>query len=220
MSEDRRRSFLGLSWFQVIAGALAAMTSAWIASTLGVAGTIIGAAVGSLVATVTAAFYANTLDRSRTLIVRTDSGTVVEAEVEPGGTVAALDAVREVTGSQIAGAKVVETPRRIHWKTVGVTTVFVLLLTFGAMGTYELITGNSYGTNTDNSKIGNPWGSGSKPTAEPTAEPTEPEPSIAPSTDPTPTDPALTETAPTPTESTPTPTEPLPSESAPAPASS
>lgn len=193
------KGFLGLSWFQVIAGALAAMTSAWIASTLGVAGTIIGAAVGSLVATITAALYANTLDRSRTLIVRTDSGTIVETEAEPGETVAALEAVRDATGSQIRGAEVVDEPRRIHWKTVLVTSIAVLALSFGAMGAYELVTGNSYGSSTDNARIGNPFGgpssTGSSTTDEPDDEPTD---------SPTPTEPTLT--TPTPTEATDTPT--------------
>lgn len=184
------KGFLGLSWFQVIAGALAAMTSAWIASSLGVAGTIIGAAVGSLVATITAALYANTLDRSRTLIVRTDSGTVVETEAER--------------------TEVVDEPRRIHWRTVVVTTIAVLALSFGAMGAYELVTGDSYGSNTDNARIGNPFGgspsTGNAPTERPDDEPTETTPTPTEDT-PTPTEPTVTptETTPTPTEDTPTP---------------
>lgn len=202
------KGFLGLSWFQVIAGALAAMTSAWIASTLGVAGTIIGAAVGSLVATITAALYANTLDRSRTLIVRTDAGTIVETEAEPGETVAALEAVREATGDQIQGAEVVDEPRRIHWKTVVVTSIAVLALSFGAMGAYELVTGKSYGSNTDNARIGNPFGGTSSPGSSTTDGPDDstdsPTPTVPTVTTPTPTEPTVT--TPTPSETTPTPT--------------
>jgi len=209
MAKSGRRSFLGLSGFQVIAGALAAMTSAWIASALGVAGTIIGAAVGSLVVTVSSAFYSTTLDRSRTLIVRTDSGTIVETTADPGETAAALEEVREATHSPIRGAEVLESGRaRVHWKTVVVTTVVVLALAVAAMGAYELLTGKSYGAHTDNARIGNPFGGSSSP--EPSSEPS-PTPHPADSTTPTPS------ATPTPTESTsptPSPTETVPTDGA------
>ena len=92
---SQRSPFLsGLSAFQLAAGALAAMTSAWIASALGVAGTIIGAAVGSLVVSVTSAFYANTLHKGRTLVVQAPDGSVVEKGVEEGGTAEAFAEVR------------------------------------------------------------------------------------------------------------------------------
>src|SRR3954469_9644094 len=64
----------GLSVTQVSGGALAAVTAAVGASYLGVAGTLIGAAVGSVISTVAAALYSNSLSRaaraSRTLVVR------------------------------------------------------------------------------------------------------------------------------------------------------
>ena len=55
----------GINWVQVIAAALAAVSSAVVLSTLGVAGTIIGAAVGSLTASIGAAVYSRTIDASR-----------------------------------------------------------------------------------------------------------------------------------------------------------
>ncbi len=55
------RVSLGLSVPQVIGGALAAATSAVALSFLGVAGTLIGAVVGSLVATIGAALYSHSL---------------------------------------------------------------------------------------------------------------------------------------------------------------
>lgn len=55
------RVSLGLSVPQVIGGALAAATSAVALSFLGVAGTLIGAVVGSLVATIGAAVYSHSL---------------------------------------------------------------------------------------------------------------------------------------------------------------
>ncbi|MBK8436016.1 MAG: hypothetical protein IPL37_05755 [Austwickia sp.] len=51
--------YLGLSLTQLLGGAGAAVSSAVVASFLGVAGTLIGAAVGSVVSTVSAALYTN-----------------------------------------------------------------------------------------------------------------------------------------------------------------
>lgn len=204
--DTRERSFLsGLSWFQVLAGALAAMTSAWVASALGVGGTIIGAALGSLVVTITSTFYASTLDRGRTLIVQTDSGTFVETEAEPGHTAEALAAVSEATDEPIKGAEVVEDPRRsIRWRTVALTTAIILAVSGLAMGAYEIVTGKAYGSDPDNARIGNPLGGGSDP--EPSDDPAPRESSSPdPSATPTPTGRPTTTTTPTPT-ATPTPT--------------
>lgn len=52
---EEKEPFLGLSFPQLTGGALAAVVSAVAASTLGVAGTLIGAALGSVIVTVTAA---------------------------------------------------------------------------------------------------------------------------------------------------------------------
>ena len=56
---------LDIDWLKTIAGALAAVSSAVLLSTLGAAGTIIGAALGSVIATVGGALYSQGLARSR-----------------------------------------------------------------------------------------------------------------------------------------------------------
>lgn len=63
MTEDTGQK-LGIDWLKTIAGALAAVSAAVLLSTLGAAGTIIGAAVGSVVATVGGALYSQGLARS------------------------------------------------------------------------------------------------------------------------------------------------------------
>lgn len=63
MTEDTGHK-LGIDWLKTIAGALAAVSAAVLLSTLGAAGTIIGAAVGSVVATVGGALYSQGLARS------------------------------------------------------------------------------------------------------------------------------------------------------------
>ncbi len=204
-----RSSFLGLSWFQVVAGALAAMTSAWVASALGVGGTIIGAALGSLVVTISSSFYASTLDRGRTMIVQTDSGRYVETEAEPGHTAEALAAVREATHEEVRRAEVVEPRRTIGWRAVALTTAVVLLVSGLAIGGYELVTGRAYGTDPDNARIANPFGGGAPSGQD---SPDSPDPDPTPTSGPDPT------TSPTPTP-TPTPS-PTPGDAEPTPAPS
>jgi hypothetical protein len=64
MTEDTEHKLV-IDWLKTIAGALAAMSSAVLLSTLGAAGTIIGAALGSVVATVGGALYSQGLASSR-----------------------------------------------------------------------------------------------------------------------------------------------------------
>ena len=54
-----------INWVQVAGSALAAVSSAVLLSTVGVAGTIIGAAVGSVVVTAGSSIYAHDLEISR-----------------------------------------------------------------------------------------------------------------------------------------------------------
>lgn len=60
-SGDKPKLSLGLSGTQTIGSAMAAVTSALVGSFLGVAGTLLGAALGSIVATVGGALYSRTL---------------------------------------------------------------------------------------------------------------------------------------------------------------
>lgn len=221
---QRRGLFADISWFQVAASVLAAVTSAWIASSLGVAGTLIGAALGSFVVTISSAFYARTLDKGKTLIVQTASGAVIETEVEDGEISAAFDEVAEVDHSPVARAEIVEGPeRRLHWKTITATAVVVLGISLAAMGVYEAVTGDAFGADKQNSRIITPFGGSSKPSDDdPEPKPTStPKPSSTPSAStPTPSAPAPTQVpAPTPTATAPAPAaEPTPSATVPTPA--
>lgn len=208
---ENRRSFLAdLSWFQVVAGVLAAMTSAWIASALGVAGTIIGAALGSLVVTISSAFYARTLDRGRTLVVQTDRGTVVEHDVAPGETVVAVAAAEEATGGTVQSTREVDDERRtVRWPLVAATTVVVLVVALLVMGGYEKLSGSSYGTGGDNARITNPFGGAPAPTAtdDPADDGDAPDDTATPTPSSSATTPAPTASSPVPTATrTPTPT--------------
>lgn len=60
--------FKDLTWMQVGAGALAAATSLFFASSIGIAGSVIGAAVGSIVTTVSSTLYKSFLTASNDAI--------------------------------------------------------------------------------------------------------------------------------------------------------
>jgi len=78
---DRDRRF-ELNWVQSLAGALAAVTSAVLLSTVGVAGTLIGAALGSLAATVGSAVYSYYIRATQDRVA--SAGTVAVTRIGHG----------------------------------------------------------------------------------------------------------------------------------------
>lgn len=89
MSDDTSEK-LDIDWLKTIAGALAAVSSAVLLSTLGAAGTIIGAALGSVIATVGGALYTQGLARSREHLAQAHTAAlrkvgVAQAEVRRAG---------------------------------------------------------------------------------------------------------------------------------------
>ena len=94
MTEDTSQASpvrrLEIDWVKTVAGALAAVSSAVLLSTLGAAGTIIGAALGSLLVTVGSALYGQGLERSRRRLAQAQSSAVqrvgaAQAEVRRAG---------------------------------------------------------------------------------------------------------------------------------------
>lgn len=72
---------LEIDWIKTTAGAFAAVSSAVLLSTLGAAGTIIGAALGSVIVTVGGAFYAQGLARSQQRLARLQSAATRKVRV-------------------------------------------------------------------------------------------------------------------------------------------
>lgn len=198
----RKSPFAGLSWLQLIAGALAAMTSAWVASYLGVAGTVIGAAVGSLVASIASALYARGLDRGTTLI--TESGSVVTRASSADG----AEESEVIVAEESAVVAVEDPTREFSWKRTLTWAGIALASALVIIGGYELITGSAFG-NADEPAISRPWSDDGK-SDEKSPAPNESEPSSEPTDEPTkdaPTTPAPS-TGPTAAPTTPAPTEP------------
>lgn len=228
MSE--RRGLLGdISWLQVAGSVLAAVTSAWLASRLGVAGTMIGVALGSFVATVGSAIYARTLDKGKTLLAQTASGALVERTVQDGEIAEALEEIAEAEHSPVRSAEVVEEETPVlRWKTIIITTVVVALLALAAITTYEVVSDKTL-DGSGGTTIGDTFGGGSSdkrdkdqdsPQKDDPDPASTPEEGDDPAPAPTASTPAPTRTAtPEPVRPTTTPREePAPTQDAPEPA--
>ncbi len=232
MSHDRPT--IQLSGPQILAGALAAASAAVVSSWMGVAGTVLGAVVVSLVASIGAALYTPSLERSTQKLRETlpviPVKPVRSAEERP---TAVLTSVDSPTPAPEVGRS-----SRSQWRTVVVSAAASLVLGFALLTGFEAIVGKSAssltgtggGSTTVSSLIShddsdstdstptdsNPSDPGAPTDGNGAGEPTD----QAPSTDePEPTDdPETTPTEPTPTEPTPTdpsPTEPAPTEPTP-----
>lgn len=142
-----RRRVLELSFVQLLAGALAAMTSALIGSRLGVSGTVIGAAVGSLVAGVAGSVYTASLHHGRQVIARAPVVLRSPALVTRRST-AALPAAAAVPpgvpGQAVLEASSEPPSRRPRWKPVLATAATMFVLAGLGITALELATGQAF----------------------------------------------------------------------------
>jgi hypothetical protein len=132
---DREKNEGQLSALQVAAGALAAVSAAVVASFFGVAGTVIGAAVASVISTVGAAVYTESMRRTHaglrragSLLVRSPQAPVHRSAGDRPPLPAHLDPRRSP-------------PRRrwARWAAVAATAVAVFGLAMVVVTTVELI---------------------------------------------------------------------------------
>ncbi|MBC7595556.1 MAG: hypothetical protein H7288_16745 [Kineosporiaceae bacterium] len=196
---NRRRFLPDVSWFQVVASALAAVTAAWIASKLGVAGTIVGAALGSFVVTLSSAFYSNTLHQGRTMLIQTERGTVIERHVEDGEISEAFSEANDAD-SPVVGAQFVDEKPQLRWKQIIATTVIVLAIALAGITTYELAAKHPLGDSGGGTTLGDTFGRGAKD--KPTKPPATTAPTDSATTVPTATAPPTTARTTTPTPTT------------------
>ncbi len=205
---EREPPRLAITPAQVAGSALAAVSGAVFASWAGTTGTIIGAALGSVIATVGSATYTWSLrrtnavvrERARRAALRTNAlpRTVSEGPMR--------DPAEPVTE--------VEEPEqtRFPWGRVAVAAAVVLALALAGITVFEAFTGKPVSTlvGKDSGKgttLGHVVGSDPKPSPTPTPRsPSEPSTSTDGSSSPPPGE------APTPSSSTPSPTAPTGSE--------
>lgn len=156
----------GLSVTQVFGGALAAVTAAVGASYLGVAGTLIGAAVGSVISTVAAVLYSSSLSRaaraSRTLVVRQTLAPIgpspqPEVAEPPGEPAPEPHPVRDSLW------------QRINWKPVLLVAAGVFVAAMAVISVSELVLGHPIANSTESgTTLSNLGGSSSQPSQTPT----------------------------------------------------
>jgi hypothetical protein len=236
-----------LTWPKLLGTSLAAVVAAWLGGRLGLGGTMLGVAIGSVVATFSTAFFTTTIDKTHkvipTVLVRTDRGTVIETRadhdvtVEDAGETTVLPA-QPAQPDPTWGAPGTNEPSRwsqVNWKTVAVASLLTMGITLGAISIYESAVGRTWGSNEPGTTLGNTVRGGPAPvaptptpsptvSAEPTEEPTpseEPTESPEPSDSPTPS-PSPSETdCPTPTASPNKPASPgIPADDCPTPTES
>lgn len=140
MSEEKPK--VELNVVQVVASALAAVSSAVLLSTVGVAGTIIGAAAGSVIATVGASVYSYSLRVSRERVTAAQAAAV-----------ARMSRVR--TGTHTRTVELEDKPEdegrppwrealaRLPWKWLAIVSGAVFLVAMIVILSFELITGQA-----------------------------------------------------------------------------
>jgi hypothetical protein len=228
---------LEIDWLKTAAGAFAAVSSAFLLSTLGAAGTIIGAALGSVIVTVGGALYSQGLARSHQRLAQVQSAAmrkvgVAQADVRraarrPGDDEAVdgdlahaderLDEVKDELGAMVeepTGTGWRERFVMLPWKRISLVAAGLFAAAVLAITAFELIAGQSVSSLTGGSEkddrptIGHLGGGSGDDTPDKDDQPT-------PSDEPSPTeDPSSTASdEPTPTD-TPT-SEPTPTPDAP-----
>jgi hypothetical protein len=123
---------------QVLAGAMAAITAAVLGSTMGVAGTVVGAGLASIVTTLGGALYLRSIQRTRQG-VRTVRDKVV---ARAGGTSVTL--VEEPAADDEPGNEDGEAPppaRRLRWPAIIVGSVLAFVLGMMAVTGVEWLRG-------------------------------------------------------------------------------
>lgn len=215
---------IDLSFTQVVGGALAAMTAAFLGSRLSLAGTVAGAAVASIVAAVASNVYTASLRTTREKVQTVFRGRTADTDLRV--TVESADDTFTWSEAQPAAAR---TPaprqprRRVQWPSIVIGAVAAFALAAVVLTGLELASGQSLsgGNGTTITQVAE-----HKPAADPTAKPTgataspspsatdTPEPSATASTKPSAT-PGAPEPAPSATSSdTSTPSPPAPSSTA------
>lgn len=135
----RFRPRFGLSAIQLIATALAAITATVAASFLGVTGTVIGAALASVVSAIGTAVYTHSLHRTR-VRVREVVPTRRREPTDPNPSTSPLPPSRDTSMSDPDRVKA--QPPQSRWQSVaiGSLALFVTVLTF--VTGVELVTGH------------------------------------------------------------------------------
>jgi hypothetical protein len=195
---------IDLSLTQVLGGALAAMTAAFLGSRLSVAGTVIGAALASIVAAVGGSLYTASLrttrERVRTVWQGRVGGSAVPATVESTGNRdprTTAEAPAQPSAPQPGAATAAA---RVSWRTVLVAAFAAFALAAVVLTGIELATGSalSGGSGTTVSQVTEPRPATPADDASPSAPPSSAAPSATATPTPSSTPSVTAEPVPTP----------------------
>lgn len=185
---------LDLSFTQVVGGALAAMTAAFLGSRLSVAGTVVGAAVASIVAAVAGSVYTASLRTTQEKVKTVFQGRVAGSEMPATVTQVSSAEAEPVTSAPTIGTS--RTPARLSVRSMLLGALAVFALAAVVLTGIELATGQalSGGDGTTVTQVTEPRST--RPTQDPapadTADPASPSPSASASAgdspEPTPSD--------------------------------
>lgn len=209
---DADKKPLDLSLTQLIGGALAAMTAAYLGSRLSVVGTVVGAAIASMVAGVGGALYTASLRHTRDKVKSVWTGRVNDT---PTRVVVTSDNPSVEQTPAVADAPAMSPRKAVvpgwrtgrFWKRMLIGVVAIFALAVGTITALELVSGQALsggqGTTVERVRKAQPAApseSSESPSAEssesPSAEPSE-SPSDGPTEDPT-GDPTETQSEPNP----------------------
>jgi hypothetical protein len=179
---------LDLSVTQIVGGALAAMTAAALGSRLSVAGTVVGAAVASIIAGVAGALYTaslrHTRDRVRSVWTGKASGTPAKVEVVTG-----WPETPDAAAAPPAPPRSVSRRPRVIWRRIVVGAIATFALTAAVLTGFELLSGQalSGGTGTTFEQVREPQPGAGVDTPEP-SESASDEPSETPGSEDSPSE--------------------------------
>ena len=179
-----------IDWTRAVAGALAAVASAVLLSTLGAAGTVLGAAIGSLVVTISSALFAQGLStrqgkstqagRQSAAAEKVSSAqaevrraTLADDPAAQDSSLAHADEQLAEAREELVEASVVTAPvgwrerlSRLPWKRMALTAISLFLFALVLITAFEVVAGRSVssmtgGSDSDDTTIEQVGGSGS-----------------------------------------------------------
>ncbi len=220
-----------LNWVQSLAGALAAVTSAVLLSTVGVAGTLIGAALGSLAATVGSAVYSYYIRATQDRVAT--AGTVAVTRIGHGRSRGPSSPDEPAAGAAVTDEEVTAAGENLHparaaledaknppaagfttvlaglpWKRIAVVATGLFVAAMLVILAFELVTGRAVSSYTGGSdsdrRTSIPGLGGGRGQDDPAGEQDDPQPTPgeAPSGEPDESTGETAEPSPTPTAET------------------
>jgi hypothetical protein len=139
-TEDKEKpQGVQLSATQVAAGALAAVSSAVVASFFGLAGTLIGAALASVISTVSAALYSNSLQKTNEKLRRARGQLPGRQAAAEATEVASAAPATQVLPAHLDPRRAPDRRPRPRWAKVAVYAAAVFVMAMGIVTGIELI---------------------------------------------------------------------------------